>query len=105
MTKPFKIALFISISALVFFLVFKKEKKVSVLSYSTFKTNTGWGYDILLNKTIFIHQENMPVVEKPSGFTKEIYAKQTAELILTKLLAKKSPSVSSFELQNILQSN
>ena len=42
-----------------FFYMNDKRKK---MDYKTFHTTAGWGYDILINKKIFIHQEYIPVI-------------------------------------------
>jgi hypothetical protein len=108
MTKPFKTALVtsaVSISIILFIIGIKKKETDLPFSYTVFRTGNGWGYNIILRNKVFIHQENMPAIESQAAFSKEIYAEKTALLILTKLRAGKLPSVSSFEVKQILQSN
>jgi hypothetical protein len=84
-------------------LVITEKKARLPFSYATFKTQTGWGYNILVDNKIFIHQDKIPVFEKDVSFNSENDAKKTAELILTKLKTGKQPSITSFELQDALQ--
>lgn len=72
-------------------------------SYKLFKTADGWGYDILVNDKLQIHQELMPVVDEQKSFPKQAQAKQAALLVIKKLHAGKNPAISRPELEQILK--
>ncbi|HLG40223.1 MAG TPA: DUF4907 domain-containing protein, partial [Chitinophagaceae bacterium] len=60
-------------------------KKKKALSAKVFKGLNGWGYDILLNDTLFIHQAFIPVIETNKGFLQKQQAEKAAAKILQKL--------------------
>ena len=72
-------------------------------SVSTFKSEQGWGYDILIKEKIYIHQPFMPAVEGEVPFKSEKAAEKTAKLMIKKLKHHKVPSVSREELQKIIR--
>lgn len=62
-----------------------------------------FGYDIYENKKKIIHQPNMPSVQGNNGFSQEIHAQKTAELVIQKLEAQiMPPSISHEEIQGIV---
>lgn len=71
------------------------------LSAKTFKGPLGWGYDILVNDTVYIHQEFVPAMSGKQGFSQERQAQQMAELIINKIKKGQSPRVTSFESEQI----
>ncbi len=68
-------------------LIYKKgiEKANSVYSVKTFKTNTGWGYDVLVKDTVFIHQENIPGISGNNGFATKEDAEKVGNLVAHKM--------------------
>lgn len=59
----------------------------------------GYGYDILVNDTVFIHQPNIPALSDNVGFPTEAKAKQIADLVITKIRNHElPPSVTREEL-------
>ena len=48
----------------------KKQKNISSVKALMFYKVGGWGYDILVNDTLFIHQANIPVISGKQGFAK-----------------------------------
>jgi hypothetical protein len=79
--------------------------KSAVFSYSLFKTAGGWGYDIMVNNTLQLHQDCIPVIKEKKGFGKREQAKQAAELVIQKLKAGKNPAISRTELETICPAN
>jgi len=67
-----------------------------------FRSDPGWGYDILMNNKVYIHQPYMPVVEGQVPFKDKQSARKTARLVIKKIRDHKSPSVTKEELQSIL---
>ena len=75
--------------------------------YSTFifLGSNGWGYDILLNSRIIIHQESIPSIGNHQGFPLKEQAEKAANLVLKKLNANESlPTLTRFELAEICPS-
>ena len=79
----------------------KPAKTSASLLAKTFRTQNGWGYEILVNDTVFIHQETIPCVPGHSGFRKEEQAAKTADLIINKLKRGQLPTVTIFEQEQI----
>ena len=78
------------------------EKRKTHIVSNVFKGRNGWGYDILVNDTLFIHQETVPASAGNKGFQTRKQAEQTALLIINKMKRRQLPSVTTFELQQIL---
>lgn len=55
------------------------------ITYTTFKSNQGWGYDIFVNSNLYIHQPNIPAKKGNQGFSKKEFAGKTARLIIEKM--------------------
>jgi len=70
-----------------------------------FEGFNGWGYDILVDDKLFIHQESIPVLQGKAGFPKKEQAAQTAQLIINKLKQGQVPAVTTFELEKIISLN
>jgi hypothetical protein len=77
----------------------------AVFRYKIFETAYGWGYDILVNDTLQIHQDYIPVVAAKKGFAEEKQAKKAAQLVIEKLRAGKNPAISRAELETIVAAN
>jgi len=67
-----------------------------------FKVVNGWGYDILVDDSIVIHQESVPVIQTKQVFAKKGQAEKTAALVIQKLKSGQHPTLTKFDLQKIL---
>jgi hypothetical protein len=67
-----------------------------------FQGTQGWGYDILVNDTLFIHQETVPARPGKTGFLVKEQAEQTAGLIINKMERGELPTVTTFEMEQIM---
>lgn len=76
-------------------------KKKNHFTAKVFEGFNGWGYDILVNDSLFIRQESVPVLSGLKGFAKKELAEQVAELIINKMKRNRHPAVTTFELQQI----
>jgi hypothetical protein len=83
----------------------KQPKKKTSFLAKIFETANGWGYDILVNDTLFIHQEYVPVIAGKKSFLKKEQAEQTARLIINKMKGGQLPTVTTFELEQIIPLN
>lgn len=80
----------------------KKHNRFSTVVFSGFN---GWGYDILVDDSVFIHQESIPAIGKGKGFPEKEQAEKAANLVLKKLENKEGlPTLSRFELEEICPS-
>jgi hypothetical protein len=99
------IPLFILVTALTLTLCEKRSASVAryndpMITSRIFESELGgYGYDILVNDTLFIHQPNIPVLNDNIGFPTEAKAKQIADLVITKIRNHElPPSVTREEL-------
>jgi Domain of unknown function (DUF4907) len=76
----------------------KQQKNIAA---KIFHGLNGWGYDILVNDTVFIHQESVPVAAGKNGFPRKEQAEQTAQLIINKMKRGQLPSITTFELDQL----
>lgn len=73
------------------------------LDIKVFKSEKGFGYDILENNRIYIHQPFIPVYQNSVPFPNYKSAHNTGKLVIKKLKQKKSPSLNSVEISEILE--
>lgn len=83
----------------------KKAAKAEILSARVFHSERGWGYDILVNDTIFIHQESVPGISYNKGFPRREQAEEITRLIINKMKRGQRPAVTTFELGQIFPAN
>ena len=70
-----------------------------------FKVVNGWGYDILVNDSIYIHQESIPAIQAQQAFAKKDQAQKTAQLIIEKLKHGQHPTLTKFDVEKILRAD
>jgi hypothetical protein len=87
------ISIAIAVAIPLFYLAHQKK-----IDYKTFHTTNGWGYDILVNKKLLIHQECIPVMPDKKGFATEESAKAVARMVVRKLKNNQQPTVTYDEL-------
>ena len=64
----------------------------------SFHTTTGWGYSIAYKNKIIIKQSVIPVINDTKSFSTEEDALKVADLVVTKLKEKLSPTVTKNDL-------
>jgi hypothetical protein len=79
-----------------------RSKRGHSYEIDPFRSDHGWGYDILIDNKVYIHQPFMPAVEGQVPFSNKQSARKTARLVIKKIRNHKSPSVTKEELQSIL---
>lgn len=67
-----------------------------------FTTNGGYGYDILKNDRVYIHQPFIPAIEGETPFGDREAARKTGRLVISKIKKHRIPSVSKEEVEGIL---
>ncbi len=76
-----------------------KDAKVEVLP---FRDSLGWGYDIKINGTAYVHQPHIPAVPGIRGFSSREKAQRAGELVAFKIKNNiMPPSVSDRELDSL----
>lgn len=106
MTKPSNLIIIgaaLIISATIWIVTLNKQDvKRKKITATIFQGLNGWGYDILVNDKLFIHQESVPAAHGKTGFTEKKQAEQTARLIINKMERGELPTVTTFELEQII---
>jgi hypothetical protein len=67
-----------------------------------FTSEQGWGYNILFNNKLIIHQPFMPAVKGHISFGDKYTAKEAGLLVVNKLQNKHSPEITTDELNSII---
>jgi hypothetical protein len=67
---------------------------------NVFESEGGWGYDILYNNKIMIHQPFIPTIDGQKPFHNIHDASETGRLVIKKLRKNKSPALTIGELKN-----
>jgi hypothetical protein len=95
-----KLSILVFIGILVFstLMQFKAGPKVELY---TFKIENGFGYNILVNNKIYIHQEIIPAVINNQHFISRHDAQITGTLVIEKLKTGKVPALSINELDSL----
>jgi hypothetical protein len=72
------------------------------IRYTIFPTDGGWGYDIVIDKRLFIHQEFIPCLPGKRAFLEKKRARRAAEIIINKMKRKQLPTITKFEIDQVL---
>jgi hypothetical protein len=83
-------ALIIAAGSTFFLLVIKPAPKEGIY-YNVFKTENGWGYDVLVKERILIHQPFIPGESGINGFKTEAEAEANAESVIEKIKSGEHP--------------
>jgi hypothetical protein len=66
-----------------------------------FKSEDGWGYDILVKDKAYIHQPYMPALEGEIPFKDKRSARKTGRLVIRKIRNHELPAVTREEIKSI----
>jgi hypothetical protein len=95
----------VSASILVYSFTQRTVKKAARYNAVVFSVSNGWGYDILVDDSVFIHQESIPSFGNGKAFPEKDQAQQAANLVLKKLERnERLPTLTRFELEKICPS-
>jgi hypothetical protein len=102
-SKKHKLVLLVAIlfaaGSTIFLLAIKPAPTSKGLSYNCFKTEQGWGYDVLVNDRIIIHQPFIPGKSGVNGFSTEQEAGADAQNVIEKIKSGEFPLVNHQQLQ------
>lgn len=90
--------------AILFFICRKVINQNENIHLKTFKTTNGWGYDILKDDKVYIHQEIIPAIEGFKSFTTEAEAEKVGKLVIQKIKNKEGgglPQVTREEIDSL----
>ena len=78
---------------------FRAEKRNDIvfLDARPIHNQYGWGYDILANGQLYIHQETIPAISGKKGFETKDDALQVATRVISKIKAKQIPPAMTIE--------
>jgi len=113
------IGLIFMLSAIIVFTNLKSTKEVKVeeqktrtevspylnsdIQVKTFQGEKGWGYDITIDGTTYVHQPSIPALSGDDGFKTEADAKNVANLMVEKIRKNiMPPGVTEEEVKAIL---
>ena len=65
------------------------------------QTKTGWGYDILANGKVYIHQDFIPAIPGKHSFLTAEDALKVGNLVVAKMTANQLPSVTVNDLKSL----
>lgn len=88
-------------AAVLIFILMSRQQDYS-LSYRLIEGKAGWGYDIVAQGHIIIHQEIIPGNSSQQGFPLPSQAESTARLLISKIKKGRQPVLTNFELSEIL---
>ncbi|HEY8893651.1 MAG TPA: DUF4907 domain-containing protein [Niastella sp.] len=74
-----------------FFLLVLKPAPERGLHYNVFKAENGWGYDVLVDERIFIHQPFIPGKPGNSGYSTKEEAAAGAKTVIESLKSGENP--------------
>lgn len=90
--------------AILFFIYRKVITPAENIQLKTFKTNTGWGYDIVKDDKLYIHQEIIPAIEGFKSFITKEEAEKVGKLVLQKIKNKEGgglPQITREEIDSL----
>ena len=79
----------------------KNNGKMLKVESVAIQTPSGWGYNILVDHKIYIHQEFIPAIEGKKAFGNKEDAIKVSEVAIKKLVNGKSPFISKQELDSL----
>lgn len=91
-------AILIAAGSTIFLLAIKPAPSQG-LSYNCFKTEHGWGYDVMANDRIIIHQPFIPGKSGVNGFSTEKEAGADAQIVIEKIKSGEFPLLNHQQLQ------
>lgn len=76
--------------------------KDAVIEVKSFKDSLGWGYDVFIDNSQYVHQPHIPAVSGNRGFSSEAFARKTGEFVAYKIRNNiMPPSVTPHELDSL----
>ena len=87
------------------FLGYRSDSKRTVnevfVEVKAIQTRQGWGYDILTDGKIYIHQEFIPAIPGKRAFRTEAEALKVGRKVISKMSLKQMPTITVEELKEM----
>jgi gentisate 1,2-dioxygenase len=80
----------------------KKQTRERHTESRVYVVNGGWGYDILVDKKLFIRQESIPVLPTLQPFKTKEEAEQVAKLVMQKIESGQPPTLGKSDVEQML---
>lgn len=80
---------------------YRNYNRANNLNLKIIKIEQGWGYDIVYKNGIYIHQPNIPAVQKNVLFSTKKEAEKVGTLVLKKIRSNKLPTITQQELDSL----
>ncbi len=61
------------------------NKKIELKTYSNNSTLSGFGYDIFINDSLYVHQPHIPAIQGEKGFASKLDAEKIGNLVIIKI--------------------
>ncbi len=71
------------------------------IDYRVIELDKAWGYEILVNEQVVIHQETIPAIDSLMGFPNKEAAERTASYLVKKIARKETPRLTINELEKL----
>lgn len=89
-----------------FFMLVSKDKQASSpFTYQCYNNGQGWGYDVLQNNKVIVHQPFIPGTSGTAGYSNQQQAQLAAQFVIENIKSGQSLSLTHQQLQqiNVLQ--
>jgi hypothetical protein len=87
--------------AVIFFSRHSSREKEVFIYAEPFRTDYGWGYNILADGKVHIKQQYIPAVPGKHGFKSEADALMVGNLVVKKITANQQPTITLQELDSL----
>lgn len=71
------------------------------IDYRVIEIDRAWGYEILVDDRVVIHQETIPAIDSLMGFPTKEAAERTASYLVKKIEKKETPRLTLTELEKL----
>jgi hypothetical protein len=79
----------------------KRNNSEVFVEVKAIQTKQGWGYDILTDGKIYIHQEFIPAIQGKHSFRTEADALKVGRKVISKMALKQMPNITIEELREM----
>jgi len=94
--------LFIALAVLALLTIYQVYKSRSDYQLQVIRTSAGWGYDVLSQGRVILHQPTIPGAAGDRGFANENQARQVGERVISKLKKGEGlPTITPDELRDM----
>jgi hypothetical protein len=89
--------LIIAIVAILYYHFHQQKKDLVLVEVKTISSSYGWGYEIIADGKVYIHQEFIPAIPGKHGFKSSEDAEKVGRKVVTKISAGQLPPTITVE--------